>query len=280
MKHTLRFLILFAGILLVSAFTISCTSTPHGSNQFEKFSSTFLKETDKVEKSIITFSEHVKELSAYENKIGALSDSDYDKVGKLSTKISDAKTKTEIQIRTVKETAKSVTSDGYYTATKEKVGGWDAASYTNLHIEITMNGLDKQYSDSLSEYKNINLKLLEKPNKPFNSDAIKIMTEVKIYIDSARSDISAKNWNAGKDNVDHANTALKDAIKLDLNNIEQYKIGLLQNDLKDVANKISLGSAVKETGSVLKTVAEGAANIWGGVGNIIKGVGNSFVEEE
>jgi hypothetical protein len=280
MKRNALYLMQLAGILLASVFAVSCAGTPHGSNQFEKFSSAFLKETGRAEESIVAFSENVKELSEYENKTGTLSDSDYDNVEKLSAKTSDAKNKIELQIKTAKETGRSVRSDGYYAATSERVTGWDAASYTNLHVETTLNELDKRYSASLSKYKNINLKLFEKPNKPFNSDAVKIMAEAKIYIDSARSDVSAKDWKAGKENVERANTALKDALKLDLNNIEQYKIGLLQNDLKDVSNKITLGSAVNETGSVLKTIVEGAANIWGGIGNIIKGVGDSFVEGE
>jgi hypothetical protein len=280
MKHNVLFLISLAGILLVSAFAVSCAGTPRGSNQFERFSSAFLKETNKAGESIVTFNENVKDLSDYENKTGTLSDSDYDKIGKLSKKISEEKNKIELQIKTAKETGKSVTSDGYYTDTKEKVSGWDAASYTNLHIETTLSALDKQYAASLREYNNINLKLFEKPDKPFNNDAIKIMAEARIFIDSARSDVSAKNWKEGKANVDNANAALKDALKLDLNNIELYKIDLLQNDLKDISNKISLGLAVNGTGSVLKTVVEGAANIWSGIGNIFKGVGESFVEEK
>jgi hypothetical protein len=112
-----------AVILLVFAFAISCTSTPPRARQFEKFSSAFLKETGQAEESITAFNEHVKELSSYENKIGALSDSDYDKVEKLSAKTSDEKNKIETQLKTAKETGKSVRPDGYYTATNETIGG-------------------------------------------------------------------------------------------------------------------------------------------------------------
>jgi t-SNARE complex subunit (syntaxin) len=280
MQHRSSFLIIFTVVLTISAFNLSCASTSNGKSQFERFSSTFLKETNKAQENIVTFNQLVKELSDYENKIGLLSNTDYENAGKLSKEVSDVKTQMETQIETARDIGRSVTSDGYYRDTNREVSGWDAASYTDLHVETTLNALEQNHTDSINKYKNIDFKLFEKPNKPFNTNATKLVTEVKISIASAKSDISVKDWKAGKANIDKANAALKNALQLDLNNIEQYQVSLLQNDLKDAANKVSLGLALNETGSLLKNAGEAAVNILGGIGSVLKGVGETLKENK
>jgi hypothetical protein len=49
----------------------------------------------------------------------------------------------------------------------------------------------------------------------------------KIKIAPARLDIFARNWTSAKEAVDAANNALKQALRLDLNDIEQHQISLL-----------------------------------------------------
>jgi hypothetical protein len=280
MKHRLLFTGLIAGGFVLSALTLSCAGTPRVVNQFEQFSASFLKETGIAGKNVAAFNELVTELSDYENRVGTLSNSDYQYIGKQVKKAPDAMRKMEMQTETAQGIGKSVTPDGYYASTKEKIPGWDAASYANLQVDTTVRALSEKQADSIDRYKNIHLQLFEKPDKPFNKSTTELLTEVKMYILSARSDIAAKDWKSGKINTDNANTALKNALKADFNNIEQYQINLLLDDIKDVSNKISLGSALNETGALLKTAAEGAANIWGGIGNIFKGIGDSFTKEE
>ncbi|GHV71188.1 hypothetical protein AGMMS49928_21910 [Spirochaetia bacterium] len=266
--------------LVISAMNMSCAGAPHGRSQFEKFSLSFLEETRKAGEEITNLNNLVTGLSDYENRVGTLSDAEYKNVEKIKTEIPNVKSKIEMQIEKAKVTSRSVTPDGYYSDTKKEVKGWDAASYSNLRIETTLKELDQNYANSTSGYKNVNLQLLEKPDKPFNANTQTLLTEVKIDIASAKADISVKDWNSAKTNVDLANAALKRAIQLDLNTIEQYQAGLLQNDLKDVSNQISLGSALNTAGSILKTVGEGAANIWGGVGKIINGIGDNMKKED
>ncbi|WP_010262203.1 hypothetical protein [Treponema primitia] len=277
MKHYSLFFIYF---LIFSVLSMSCASTPNGTSQFEQFSSTFLKEIDKAEKTIITFNKLVKELTGYENVIGTLSNSDYENIKEIVTEIADTKNKMELQTEIAKDIGKSITSDGYYKDTNKKIRGWDTAAYINLHVETTLNAIDQKHTDSINGYNNIHLQLFEKPNKPFNNGTIKILTEVKLDIASAKLDISAKDWNAGKANIDHANIALKNALKLDLNNIEQYQVSLLQNDLNDISNQVLFGSAINETGSILKNAGEGAASILGGLGSILNGIGDVIKEKK
>jgi hypothetical protein len=274
-RHSL-FAALFTVLVIISIFNTACVSTSKGLSQFEQFSKTFLEETNKAGQTIVHFNELVEKLIEYENRIGTVSNPDYESIRKTVAEIPETKDTMKNQIDIAKDIGKSVSPDGYYTETKETVQGWDTGAYVNLHVDITLNTIDKNYTDSINRYNNIDKQLLAEPNKPFNNRLPVLLTEMKIAIASAKSDVTAKDWVSGKANVDQANALYKSVLKLDLNNIELYQVNLVQNDLAAVSNQILLGSALNETGSILRTAGEGAASILGGIGSILNNLGENI----
>jgi hypothetical protein len=259
---------------------LSCATTSNGLTRYEQFSISFSTETKKAKENIDIFNNYVNELSDYEMLIGTLSDSDYNDVNKIVDNLPGSKSNMDIQIQTAKDIGNSVTSDGFYTDTGKKVRGWDNVAYTNLHVATTLEALDQEHAESMSNYNNIHLKLFEKPNKPFNTDVIKIFTGIRIDMTSAKSDIAANDWNMAKNNTNNANNKLKSAINLDLNNVELYQISIFQNELKNISNQITLGSAINTTGTILKNVGEGAAGILQGIGDVFRGIGSKLNEDK
>ena len=263
-------------LVVLSVFLTSCVSLSKAPTQFEQFSFSFLQEINKAEQNINKYSEFVKKLSGYEKRIGNLLDADYVDINEILTYIPDTKNEMDLQIQKAKDIGWSVTSDGYYKDTRKKVRGWDNVAYTSMHIETKLDALDKTSIEAKKNYNIIDINLLKKPNKPFNADATRLIMQAKIDIASAASDVSAKDWTSGKSNVDRANDAIKNALKLELNNIELYQITLIQNDLKKVSSDISLGSALNKTGSLIEDAAKGATGILDGVGGILKGIGKKL----
>jgi hypothetical protein len=264
--------------LISFAMCISCASLSNSKTPFEQFCLSFSQEVTKAEQSIGKYRDFVKELSDYEKRVGTLSDPDYESLDSILLEIPDAKQNMEVQIKYAKDIGRSVTADGYYTETKKSVRGWDAVVYTNLHVDTTLGALGQTATETMAKYNSIDLNLLKRPNKPFNANFYKILTEANIEIASAKSDVAAKDWTSGKSAVNRANEAIKRVLKLDLNNIEQYQISLIQSDLKKVSQDISLGSTINKAGSIVEGAAEGAAGILGGLGNILKGIGNKVNE--
>jgi hypothetical protein len=263
-------------LIVLSVFLASCASLSKGKTEFERFSFSFSQEASKAEQSINKYSEFVKKLSDYEKRVGNLSDADYVDISETLTDIHEYKNKMDLQIQKAKNTSRSVTPDGYYKDTGKKVRGWDNVVYLDMHIEAKLNALDQASMEAGKNYNAIDLNLLGKPDKPFNADAARLIRLAKSEIAAAVSDVSAKDWTSGKSSVDRANNAIKDALKLELNTIEQYQISLTQNDLRKVSSDISLGSTLNKAGAIIENAVEGATGILGGIGDILKGIGNQL----
>jgi hypothetical protein len=275
MQITISNIKFFVGIFSVISLA-SCASLSKGPTQFEQFALSFSEAVNKVEWNIDRYSEFVKELSNYEKYIGNLSDSDYNRIDELLSAIPEVRKETDLQLQNAKDIGRSVTNDGYYINSGKKVGGWDNVAHTNLHIEANINTLDHAYIEVMENYRSIDLNLLKKPNKPFNANITKIMMQINIEITSAKSDVVVKDWTSGKNAIDRANNAIKDALKLELNDVEQYQMALIQDELKKVSSDISLGSTLNKAGSLIEEGASGAIDILGGVGDILKGLGKKI----
>jgi hypothetical protein len=259
--------------LAVFMFFVSYAAFAKGQTEFERFSLSFSREVDRAEQNIEAYSVFVKELSEYEKSVGDLLDSDYTTIEEILSDIPGVKKEKDVQIQRAKDTGRSVSADGYYTKTKEKMDGWDNAAYTAMHIETKLSALDQADREAENIYGSIDLNLLKRPNKPFNADVTRLITQAHIEIASAQSDIAAKDWTSGKASVDRANSVIKSALSLELNDIEQYQLTSIQNELKKVSSAISLGSTLNKSGSIIEDAAKGAAGILGGIGEILKGVG-------
>jgi hypothetical protein len=263
-------------MLFLSMFYVSCASLSKNPTQFEQFSLSFSQEVNKAEQSIGNYSVFVKELSGYEKRVGNLLDDDYTNIEEILLNIPNTKKEMDLQIQKAKDIGRSVTSDGYYADTRKKVRGWDNVAYTNMFVGAKLNALDQTSRGAMEIYNSIDLNLLKRPNKPFNANVTKLITQANIEITSAESDVAAKDWASGKDAVDRANNVIKNILRLELNDIEQYQIALIQNDLKKVSSDISLGSTLNKAGSLIEDAAKGATGILGGIGNILKGVGEKL----
>lgn len=271
--------ILNIGLMIMfslSMIFVSCASLSKGPTEFEQFSVSFSQEVDKAGQNIEEYLVFVKELFGYEKRIGNLSDIDYDNIEEVLSNISNAKKGTDLQIQKAKEIVRSVTADGYYTDTKKKVRGWDTVAYTNMYIETKLSALDQANREAREIYDSIDLNLLKRPNKPFNANITKLITQANIEVASAKSDVIAKDWTSGKNAVDRANSAIKNALTLELNDVEQYQMALVQNELKRVSSDISLGSTLNKAGSIIEDTAKGATGILGGIGGILKGIGEKL----
>jgi hypothetical protein len=255
---------------------VSCASSSKAPTAFEKFSVSFSQEVDKAEENIEKYSELVKELSGYEKRLGDLLDIDYMNINEILTNISDAKKKMDLQIQKAKDIGRSVTADGRYTNTKKKVRGWNNDAYTNMYVEMKLSALDQAKSEAVGIYGSIDLNLLKRPNKPFNANVTRLIKQANIDVASAKSDVAAKDWTSGKSATNRANTAIKNALSLELNDVEQYQITWIQNELKKVSSDISLGSTLNTAGSIIEDAARGATGILGGIGDILKGVGKNI----
>ena len=256
-----------------------CTSAPNTITPFEQYRSTFSRETKKTENMINETENLIKDASSYETRVGDIPTAEYDTVEKLIAEMKEAKQNTHVQLQSVNELGHSVTADGYYTNTGKKIKGFDAVVYGDMHIPATLSVLDQRYTNILAKYNNVDFNVLKRPNKPFNASAMKIIRSAKIEILAAQSDVAAKDWAAGKKAVERANGYLKNAINLDLNDIEQYQIVQVQTELKKVSNDISIGSGIDTAGSVLEEAAKGAAGILGGFSNILKGIGDNVKKD-
>jgi hypothetical protein len=264
------------GMFSLSMFFVSCASLSKGPTEFEQFSVSFSQEVDKAEQNIEKYLVFVKELSGYEKRIGNLLDIDYTNIEEILSNISNVKKGMDLQIQKAKDIGRSVTSDGYYTNTKKKVRGWDNVVYINMCVETKLSALDQANREAGEIYGSIDLNLLKRPNKPFNANVTRLITDAKIEVASAKSDVAAKDWTSGKSAVDRANNAIKNALNLELNDIEQYQITLIQNELKKVSSDISLGSTINKAGSIIEDAAKGATGILDGIGDILKGVGKKL----
>jgi hypothetical protein len=263
-------------LLVAAMLFVSCAGLSKGPTEFERFSTSFAQEVAQAEQTIEQYAVSARELSGYEQRVGNLSDSDYAGIEKITSKSSDAKRKKDLQLQKANDTGRSVTADGYYAKTKEPVGGWDNAAYAALHIETTLRALDQANREAEQLYGAIDFTLLKKPNKPFNASATRLIAQAHSEIVSAQSDVAAKDWAAGKDSVDRANSVIKNALTLELNDIEQHQITLLQNKLRKVSSDVSLGSTLHKAGSIIEDAAKGATGILGGIGEILKGVGEQL----
>jgi hypothetical protein len=255
---------------------VSCASSSKAPTEFEQFSVSFSQEVDNAEQNIEKYSELVKELSGYENRLGDLSDIDYTNINETLSNASGAKKEMDVQIQKAKDIGRSVTADGRYTNTKKKVRGWNNDAYTNMSVEIKLSALDRAKRAAEEIYGSINLNLLKRPNKPFNAKATSLIKQSNFEVASAKSDVAAKDWTSGKSATNRANNAIKNALSLDLNDIEQYQINWIQDELKKVSSDISLGSTLNTAGSIIEDAARGATGILGGIGDILKGVGKKI----
>jgi hypothetical protein len=260
----------------LSMFFASCAGLSKGSTEFERFSASFSREVDKAEQNIEAYSALVQELAGYEKRVGNLSNIDYDTIEKVSSNISGAKKDMDLQIQKAKDTGRSVTADGYYTDTQKEVRGWNAVAYTNMYVETKLSALDQANREAGKAYGSIDLNLLRRPNKPFNENVTKLITQANIELASAKSDAAVKDWASGRNAVDRANSAIKNALALESNDVEQYQITLIQNELKKVSSDISLGSTLNKAGSIIEDAAKGAMGILDGIGDILKGVGEQL----
>jgi primosomal protein N' len=255
---------------------VSCANLSKGPTEFEQFSASFSQEIDKAGQSIEAYSVFVKELSGYEKRVGNLLNVDYDHIEETVSNIAHTKKEMDLQIQKAKDTGRSVTANGCYTDTGTEVRGWDSAAYTNMHIETKLSALDRASREAGKIYDSLDVNLLKRPNKPFNANATKLITQANIEVASAKSDIAAKDWASGKNAADRANDAIKHALILELNDVEQYQITLAQNELRKVSSDISLGSTLNKAGSIIEDAAKGATGILGGIGDILKGVGKKL----
>jgi hypothetical protein len=263
-------------VFSLSMFFVSCAGLSKGSTEFKRFSVSFSREVDQAEQNIAAYSTLVQELSGYEKRVGNLSNIDYDTIEKVSSNISNAKKRMDLQIQKAKDTGRSVTADGYYTDTQKQVRGWDADAYTNMYVETKLSALDQASREAGKTYGSIDLNLLKRPNKPFNAEATRLITQANIELASAKSDVAAKDWTSGRNAVDRANSTIKNALALELNDVEQYQMASIQNELKKVSSDISLGSTLNKAGSIIEDAARGATGILGGIGEILKGVGEQL----
>jgi hypothetical protein len=257
-------------------FFVSCASLSKGPTEFEQFSLSFSHEIDKAEQNIEKYSVFAKNLSGYEKRVGNLSDIDYTDIEEILSNISNAKKEMDLQIQKAKDIGRSVTADGYYANSKKKVHGWDNVAYTNMYVETRLNALDQTNREAGEIYGSIDLNLLKRPNKPFNANVTRLITQANIEVASAKSDVAAKDWTSGKSAVDRANNTIKNALSLELNDIEQYQTMLIQSELKKVSSDISLGSTINKAGLIIEDAAKGATSILGGIGDILKGVGEKL----
>jgi hypothetical protein len=257
----------------LSMFCVSCAGSSKGPTEFEQFSVSFSQEVDKAEQNIKNYSALAKELSGYEKGVGNLLDIDYTNIEEILSNIPHVKKEADLQIQKAKAVGRSVTAGGYYTNTEQMIGGWDNIAYTNMYVEVKLSALDQANREAEGIYRSIDLNLLKKPNKQFNAETTRLITQANIEIASAKSDIAAKDWTSGKSAVDRANNVIKNTLSLELNDIEQYQITVIQNELKKVSSDISLGSALNKAGSVIEDAAKGAVDILGGIGEILQGVG-------
>jgi hypothetical protein len=262
--------------LFLSMLLAACSGLPRGSTEFERFSRSFSREASRAEQTIADYSALVSELSGYEKRVGNLSNVDYDTIEKLSSNIADSKKKMDLQIQKAKDTGRSVTAEGYYADTPKQVRGWDSAAYANMYVETELGALDQADREAGKAYGSLDFNLLARPNKPFNPEVTRLITQANIELASAKSDIAARDWASGRNAVDRANSAIKSALALELNDVEQYQMASIQNDLKKVSSDISLGSTLNKAGSIVEDAARGATGILGGIGEILKGVGEQL----
>jgi hypothetical protein len=263
-------------VIFLSMSFVSCASLSKGPTEFEQYSVLFSQEIDKAEQSIEKYLVFTKELSGYEKRIRNLLDIDYTNIEEILSNIPNAKKEMDLQIQKANDIGRSVTSDGYYTNTKKKVRGWDNIAYINMYVETKLSALDQANKEAREVYGSIDLNLLKRPNKPFHANVTKLITQANIEIASAKSDVAAKDWTSGKSAVDRANNAIKNALRLELNDIEQYQITLIQSGLEKVSSDVSLGSTINKAGSIIEDAAKGATGILGGIGDILKGVGEKL----
>jgi hypothetical protein len=266
----------FVVMFSLSIFLVSCASLSKGPTEFEQFSLLFSQEIDKAEQNIEKYSAFAKELSGYEKRVGNLLDIDYVNIEEILSSISNVKKAVDLQIQNARDIGRSVTADGYYTSTKNKVHGWDNIAYINMHIETKLDALAQANREAGEIYGTIDLNLLKKPNRPFNTNVTRLITQANIEVASAKSDVAAKDWTSGKSAVNRANTAIKNALSLELNDVEQYQITSIQSELKKVSSDISLGSTMNKAGSIIEDAAKGATGILDGIGGILKGVGEKL----
>jgi hypothetical protein len=262
--------------LSAPALLLSCAGLSKGKTEFERFSVSFSQEADKAEQAIEKYSALAEKLSEYEKRVGNLSDNDYANIEELLSNISNAKNEMDLQTQKAKDIGKSITAEGYYATTNEKVRGWDAMAYTDMHIDAKLSALNQTSREARRIYDSIDLNLLKKPNKPFNANATKLITQATIEVDSVKSDVAIKDWASGQNAVERANDTVKNALRLELNNIEHYQIMLLQDELRKLSSVISLGSTLNKAGSIIEDAAKGAVGILGGIGGILKGVGEKL----
>jgi len=191
-------------------------------------------------------------ISAFEKNVGTLTPQDYDEIESLLESIPKKKQDIENEIKNFQDFGRSITSEGFFTGTKNKIKGWDPVIYASLGVENNLLSIDKRYSDTLSGFQKIDSNLIKRPNKPFSKTVSDSIAEAKVNLAAAKTDVSAKNYSKGKGNVDRVNNALNRALRADPNDIQQYQIGLVQKELEPVASDIRIGETVNKAGSLIE----------------------------
>jgi hypothetical protein len=221
----------------------------------------------------------VNSIPGYEARVGSLSASDYDISEKIFAEIPGMKNNIESQIQSVKSVGHSITSDGYYPGTKEKIKGWDQERHVNLNVEQTISSLNKNYSEILAILNAVDMNLIKRPNKEFSINAQNAIEEAIIELSIAKTDLASRNFDSGKNSVERTNNAIRKALRSNPNDIQQYQISLIQKEIEPVSLDISIGAGINKAGELIQGVVEGGTGILEGGANILKGLGNMLKKE-
>jgi len=252
MKMAGRYIIKISLVIILLIFNLSCISTPHGPTPFEQYCSTFSQKKEQIILLTNDFDENISRLSVFEKNVGSLMPRDYDEIESFLESIPKKKLEIENEIKNFKDFGQSITSEGFFTGTKNKIKGWDPVIYAGLGVENNLLSIDKRYSDTLSAFQKIDSNLIKRPNKPFSKTASDFIAEAKVNLAAAKTDVSAKNYSKGKENIDRVNNALNRALRADPNDIQQYQIGLVQKELEPVASDVRIGETVNKAGSLIE----------------------------
>jgi hypothetical protein len=111
---------------------LSCVGVPQKPAPFDIYCLSFSEETEKTIHTIDEFREDVLTLCNSEKRVGELSNSEYDNIEKIVDGLPNIEHEINFHIQSLKNKSQSITTDGFYTGTKKKMKGWDAAAYSNL----------------------------------------------------------------------------------------------------------------------------------------------------
>ena len=242
--------------LLAMIFIVfySCASAPKERTPFEQYCMSFNQNLSESKVLIEQYRSSALSLKSFEKEVGSLSDVDYDDIEKAKYNKSTLEQETALQIQSTREIGKSITPEGTYNSTKQKMKGFDPVAYAGLLVDANLNSLENNYSE-IKEI-NINDNLLRRPNKPFSSIANENITKAKSFLASAKIDLSSNDYSAAQKNIDSTNNALKNALGANPNDIQQYQISLIQKDLESVANDVKIGSAIDKVGDTLNRAGD------------------------